>query len=43
MIYYLINNRGVLKDDIYSKFSDETLKEIFGENYNVFIHIVNNT
>jgi hypothetical protein len=43
MIYYLINNRGLLKDDIFYKFSPEILKNIFGENYMIFLNIVNNT
>jgi hypothetical protein len=43
MIYYLINNRGLLKDDIFYKFSPEILKNIFGNDYMIFLDIVNNT
>jgi hypothetical protein len=43
MIYYLIDNRGLLKDDIFYKFSPEILKNIFGNDYMIFLNIVNNT
>jgi hypothetical protein len=37
LVFYLINNKGTLKSDIYNIFSEELLKSVFGQYYMNFL------
>jgi hypothetical protein len=37
LVFYMMNNKGIIKNDIFTQFSEEVIKSVFGDNYILFL------